>query len=104
MESKLLPCPFCGKTPTLDAWGKVHVVAHDNCPVVDSFSDSPNGNGFGVYGKTEQEAIERWNTRAETTCHVVDANALGVGICDRCGKYAETTDNYCPHCRSKVVE
>lgn len=40
---------------------------------------------------------------AERTCHVIDANESGVGICDNC-EGLEKTDNYCPNCGRKVVE
>lgn len=38
----------------------------------------------------------------ERTCHIIDVNESGVGICDRCGGYAEEVDNYCPNCGFRV--
>ena len=40
----------------------------------------------------------------ERTCHIIDVNESGVGICDRCGGYAEAVDNYCPNCGARVKE
>lgn len=40
----------------------------------------------------------------ERTCHIIDVNESGVGVCDHCGGYAEAVDNYCPNCGDMVVE
>lgn len=60
-------CPFCGKEiregfPTVsyieahDVWLVSHYCDHENDDL---------GVCISVYGKTREEAIERWNHRAE---------------------------------------
>ena len=55
----LVGCPFCGETPTLEAWhgGGPHKTLvgciNDACPATPA-----------VTGATRAAAIRRWNTRA----------------------------------------
>ena len=73
-EQTLLPCPFCGETPTIfperpeiegNAWAYVHCV-NDSCSAQPTVGDGINvcdDRGSDEYKKT---AIVRWNKRAES--------------------------------------
>jgi len=59
--NELLPCPFCGYKPHIHGSELFGYVVH--CLTVGCPSN-PSSNSR----KTEQEAIEAWNTRKERTC------------------------------------
>ena len=104
--TKLLPCPFCG--------GEAQV-ARTAAGYWAAYCEEPMCGRVGNF-KTEAEAIEAWNTRAERTCRMTDR-----GECSECGAYivrawTEVHDfngdmkridlrshNYCPNCGAKVV-
>lgn len=54
---KLLPCPWCGKTPTEDdlfyRWGKYSF-----------FHDCKKAGAMRIEGKTRYDVYLNWNTRA----------------------------------------
>lgn len=104
--TKLLPCPFCG--------GEAQV-ARTAAGYWAAYCEEPMCGSVGNF-KTEAEAIDAWNTRAERTCRMTDR-----GECSECGAYivrawTEVHDfngdmkridlrshNYCPNCGAKVV-
>lgn len=110
METKLLPCPFCGGEAELDEYCGRYVVfcKSEKC----SWRD------------TEAEAIEAWNTRAERTCKVrgewraiSQTQEARDRVCE-CGHEfgVDRRDhfpfelerlcempNFCPNCGAKVV-
>lgn len=63
METKLLPCPFCGgEAIAEDLLGDYWHVYCQQCKAGTSiFNESDLGN-------TKEQAIEAWNTRHEKTC------------------------------------
>lgn len=96
--TKLLNCPFCGGeafTYCMHDWW----VSHD-CYAL-------GRNVSTKLCKTEAEAIEAWNTRAERTCNIVYDS--GIAHCDTCGAGTYTGSNfdywhYCPNCGARVVD
>ena len=75
METKLLPCSFCGSDNcwTHEVWNRhtdhaqgYYVECYD-CGAMKGAMIYHNGTWDGFY-KTEAEAIEAWNTRHERTC------------------------------------
>lgn len=67
-EFKLLPCPFCGGEATTHAYYSAY-----SC---DSSFTAVGCNSCGVFGqmwdnrKELKEAVEHWNTRAESNAKV----------------------------------
>lgn len=96
---ELKPCPFCGGEPTLSCYRNFLVKCFGSQCSADVES----------WGKTEEEAVEKWNTRAERTCRGVwhDADPcelVGHWACSACGESQAFTPshNYCPNCGAKV--
>lgn len=96
--TELLPCPFCG--------GEAYTL-----------SQAPNGTGYSVgchddecrgfialswIYKTEAEAIQAWNTRAERTCTMTLDGTDGMFGCSECYENIPPLSNYCPNCGKKV--
>lgn len=48
-----------------------------------------------------EDLIERWNTRAERTCHVVIEDECPT--CSKCGEDIDPSFAACPYCGAKVV-
>lgn len=109
---ELKPCPFCG-------W-EAEIRYHPSCmrdpssmswEVGCSICDARVGNTIYAIGKTRDEAITDWNTRAERTCKAEwRANGWGAYTrhCGECGADLDcdtrNTQHYCPNCGVKVVE
>ena len=95
--SELLKCPFCGGEAKPYNLGKKHLIECDDC--------KEYGHGAYVVARTEAEAIEAWNTRAERTCKHERMFNLVKRECD--GKRYSWREmdmpNYCPNCGAKVV-
>ena len=121
MAETLFNCPFCGGEAKFEIYGGACSIVCQTCqcgtPVVRF------GDGMSI--------IERWNRRAERTCHVAtkerrfsQTQTLVTKSCSACG-YAfgdeerrpilpgldETmvldpvdVPSYCPHCGARVVE
>lgn len=114
-------CPFCGGameavnrtwTDGTGSWEMCHVdmvaAAKSECPVVTYEYHS------------EDEAVEKWNTRVGRTCHIKlklsdsDFTSEPHWLCSECdgivpvyeadGDVAVDHARYCPHCGAKVVE
>lgn len=58
---KLKPCPFCGAPAFM--WRTNHYV-YIQCSKFNALEFSGKFHMIEVAGKTENEAIEKWNTRA----------------------------------------
>lgn len=106
--TKLLPCPFCG--------GEAQV-ARTAAGYWAAYCEEPMCGRVGNF-KTEAEAIEAWNTRAERTCeYVIEDNmneSEGMGDvwfrCTNCGAcydyYADDwllKMSHCPNCGARVT-
>ena len=76
MNHNLIPCPFCGRedTPTLTTAKELEMCRNEdctldyrNCYAVAVVCDYNKGGcgACGGYGSTEQEAVDKWNERAE---------------------------------------
>jgi len=62
LTNQLLPCPFCGEVPRLIHWMNWKGVPTGNVNVMCENGDCPVEVRTREY-KSEQAAIERWNTR-----------------------------------------
>jgi Lar family restriction alleviation protein len=98
METKLLPCPFCGGEAKVGVfYGDLYFAMCCNCGVYTKF-----------YG-TEAEAIEAWNTRAERSCKPSEPQKCLSGTdcpawkCSECDELFELGASYCSNCGAKVV-
>lgn len=109
MSTDLKPCPFCG--------GVANVIDHhndDGSVSVGCNNDTCMGfSGLGWLFKTEAEAAEAWNTRAERTCKLepleafyITANMLDQtewGVCSNCGTASPIDSTYCCECGARVL-
>lgn len=104
---KLKPCPFCsGETvrmSNLDT-NRAYYFGCSKCCCLTSFA-----------AKSEKDAIEAWNTRAQRTCHMPEIaydrgfiksyDTAPVRYCDKCGEQILAKPaNYCPNCGAKVID
>ncbi|WP_075844666.1 Lar family restriction alleviation protein [Collinsella bouchesdurhonensis] len=95
----LLPCPFCGGEALNVEW----VTSHDErgWAVACKNSECLMNQGARIL-RTEAEAAEAWNRRAERTCRAIyDGDDSGHEF-----RYYEPSyvPNFCPECGAKVVE
>lgn len=101
MSEKLKPCPFCGGEAEMQPWkynwkldGFIYdiVCLHCGC----SFKAS--------YCETKEEAIAKWNARAERTCMNMDHPASLAFKCSACGRGSDDFGfRYCPWCGARVL-
>lgn len=98
METKLLPCPFCGEYKQ-----KVDYTHISTGWEAASICCKKCGAQVIRDGDTQEEAkehvIEAWNTRAERTVKLKDN-----GHCPDCNRLVGTGERYCAYCGAKVVE
>ena len=115
--SDLLPCPFCG--------GEAHTI--EPARYGKSWGVRCECGAFLGFYFTEAEAVEAWNTRADSTCRNISkewektsfAHAATSFCCSECGahyvdcesyyaglanqKEEQIRTNYCPNCGARVV-
>lgn len=107
--TKLLPCPFCGgKAETrTSTWNDKNYKWTVQCK-----TNLCMGEMGCAFYRTEAEAIEAWNTRAERTCEELGSIRIWQECYVwshelSCGHEVDTLDmeppNYCPECGAKVV-
>ena len=93
-SQKLLNCPFCGGDAEITKWHEGYFV---EC------REQRCGGTIGAY-KTEEEAIEAWNTRAERTCTILKGEGEYSEFSLSCGHYVDgARPNYCPSCGARVI-
>ena len=122
MSNELKPCPFCGVPENRDTTNFDH--HKDGCylklielNIHIAYKNSIYGTNFNRI--PEACVLEAWNTRAERTCHDVEADDEQFFRCSQCGcevmlhveVHTSTWNalwagelNYCPNCGAKVVE
>ena len=106
----LKPCPFCKsgwlyETQKNDYYDETAVMFCNSCKAIVTLEQVEEE---GVNEKTRKFVRERWNTRAERTCHIT---AFGLPLSDfpigkgsNCGCGADVSSKYCWQCGAKVVE
>lgn len=99
--SDLRPCPFCGYP------GKLKTGTFCGSPRYQVICSKCNATP-GRFCKTEAEASEAWNTRAEITTIVGEVawpgDSATLYVCKKCGGWTYTEDepNFCSMCCAKV--
>ena len=94
MSENLKNCPFCGSKADMWSWnGGVRIECSNfdqRCHLV------------SIEGKTEAEAIEKWNHRVERTAKVDFSES--VPHCTACENPLTLCDNdkYCPSCGARL--
>ena len=101
MSEKLKPCPFCGSDAIMWSW--------NGGVVVECSKYNQCCHRASVEGKTEAEAIEKWNHRVERTAKVVHSDVFGdwknmCGNCFEAGKKMGLfhEQKYCYECGCKL--
>lgn len=107
--SELKPCPVCCREPILsesNRWPEDrHVIGHTvMCDNIDCWMYHLDG----WYELTAEDAVNRWNTRAERTCHIEWKPEVFAFVCDACDMIQmmapNSNPNYCPNCGARVVQ
>lgn len=102
MSEEPKPCPFCGSKPDVQEYNDGFVgigCSNGRCYI------HPNEFWF----PSMDDAVEKWNKRAERTCHNFGGEEGTNGewydfACDACGYCCDQPEpNYCPNCGAKVV-
>ena len=132
MADELKPCPFCGKVDTLEFATRREL---EDCPDFDDCEAETCGRGFcdvydnwdcivcsvskggcgasGGYDECPAKAIEKWNTRHESSCSMEYAKhgmMRGWWVCSACGKAMDTIEacsgkvppRFCGNCGATV--
>ena len=99
-KPELKPCPFCGGEALTIYWdgSKTYSVG-----CVNTFVCHGGTHTSKIY-RTEQEAAEAWNRRAEQTGEWLE-DEYGYCRCSLCGYEhddPETTTPYCPECGARM--
>lgn len=110
MSDELKPCPFCGGEAKIESTSDQmgHLVLTGYIVRCSQCWCAPKPNN---YDGNRQNAIDRWNARAERTCHrVVEVPAERGGgqpalraVCSECGDKLGVTAAFCKRCGAKVV-
>lgn len=99
MSSELKPCPFCKEQERLFVQRSIGDAYWGKC--LECGAEGP-------IAKTEQEAINAWNQRAERTCKMMKVHGDDgyTFVCSECNRPISyfAKDKYCPQCGAKVVE
>ena len=108
-ETSLMPCPFCGGEATKQFGFNVsqNLKGRIICSCGAEIRQGRNA--------TEQEIIEKWNTRAERTCELDGTIKWDWDVCGpywqhelSCGHVVTTTEpeppKYCEECGARVVD
>lgn len=107
---ELKPCPFCGAEAEMRYHPScMRDPSHRSWEAGCSICDARVGNTIYAIGKTRDEVITDWNTRAERTCRDTGRYCF---TCSECGWIANEPHHmlggfwpeYCPNCGAKVVE
>lgn len=107
MNEELKPCPFCGSKDVGFQYvmqGKTTVAA--KCGNCGAASDAVKvRNKIDSMRKAEEKAAESWNTRHEATCTMAEQQytTQPTWVCSNCNRSVYKVDEYCPHCKAKVV-
>ena len=98
MAEMLKPCPFCGGEAAIQRFGNQGLPFRIIC--------SCGAEIRGGKGESVADGVERWNSRAERTCHVERVSTPyhgGPPRCSACMMPLEPLVNYCPYCGARVV-
>lgn len=107
MTAELKPCPFCGgeaelQSSTSDPFGEDRVSWRVVCREIFCCQ----GGTCNVWEATPDDAVRKWNNRAERTCIIInqpDAEGCNFWVCSVCGFPYTDGNNHCPGCGAKVV-
>lgn len=105
METKLLPCPFCGGEASFRGMGGLYWVGCDSCKGNNSDTTQCCAGCAWVFD-TPEKAAKAWNTRHERTCHVAK-QPDGYGWACECGGFFPPSTpprNFCPKCGARLKD
>lgn len=97
-EMNLKPCPFCGGEARLTYSTDNHRKPYVTCDT----PKCPGCNPYQWHFRTETEAIEAWNRRAERTAKVDKDTIFPVTVCGICHSVVAYPNNYCSECGAKL--
>ena len=115
---ELKPCPICGGTKLATSYSACINMDHEFMPdtvhmhVFDLYCKECGcrvQEGGDTYDEAKEAVVEKWNHRAERTCHVVRSgkpSPTGVPSklhCSECGGRLTRFGSYCPSCGAEVV-
>lgn len=123
MTETLKPCPLCGSTDLKHYVTNARernrgVIVCKCCGLrLEAYSDKEHTVAQAYQGDFEsaheftweqarKAVADRWNRRAERTCHVERVSTPyhgGPPRCSACMMPLEPLVNYCPHCGARVV-
>ena len=119
MEKNLKPCPLCGSTDLKHYVTNARernrgVIVCKGCGLrLEAYSDDEYKVAQAYMGDFEsahkftweqaRDAVaDKWNRRAERTCHYVGDEISGG--CSECRGWLDPACSYCPCCGAKVVD
>ena len=100
--SDLKSCPFCGSDAIMWSW--------NGGVIVECSKYNQCCHHASVEGKTEAEAIEKWNHRVERTAKVVPmvkeilggTETITITSCELCKRDVTMWDRFCPNCGARL--